>query len=322
MTSNPIYTDFITKLMSCKDVRPDAAEYFTEDWFIKSMRKPKTHPEYISSVDFSENINEISKQHFEYGYGAERIAKNVFPEKHQQPESLRRYIKLALRDRTPEEKSQRKISFSLHQTKHDLFGAEDEIIRLYKSGVSLERLLSMFSWRPATIKSILVDDGCFYDSFYMKQNKNNGNKITSDKSKERTDDERNEIHEKQQKHRFYEYTMPSGNKINIQGYEKYSLDDYFKSGGMEENVNIRRSFKYELDGKQKRYYADMVLIDTGKIIETKSLWTLKKEINKNLVLMKTFLDRNIPFEFWVYTRSRKRTILSSVEEVKKFLHLQ
>jgi hypothetical protein len=116
-----------------------------------------------------------------------------------------------------------------------------------------------------------------------------------------------EIYEKQNKKSYYlkEYTLPSGNKIKIQGYENFALDELFKNNFNENDIitgckNVPEIWYNVLNDKIKRHYVDIFIPSLNKCIEIKSTWTFN--IQKNIVFLKqkSAKELNYLYEIWVY----------------------
>ena len=120
------------------------------------------------------------------------------------------------------------------------------------------------------------------------------------------------IFKKQQISKFKIYILPSGKKIKIQGYEGIYLNEYFKDGKLEENIIIHPTqdvvgkiwYKDSSDQK-RRYYPDFYIPTENKIVEVKSVWTMKKELEKNLLKEKACIEYGYNFEFKIYNKYQR-----------------
>lgn len=82
-----------------------------------------------------------------------------------------------------------------------------------------------------------------------------------------------------------QYVFPSGNIVEVQGYENYAIDYLLNNGVNETNIFISsKNFSskigkiyYELNEKQHRYFPDIVVNENNEYIiyEIKSLYTYK-----------------------------------------------
>jgi len=110
-------------------------------------------------------------------------------------------------------------------------------------------------------------------------------------------------------YRWYNYILPSGKEVKIQGYEDKFLDEYFNSGGLESNIIIEKCdisskigkiWYNTQDGKKHRYYPDIYLIEEHKIIEVKSDYTASNNIEINELKRQACLDKGLNFEYKIY----------------------
>jgi len=117
-----------------------------------------------------------------------------------------------------------------------------------------------------------------------------------------------EIFEKMNKNSYYlkEYTLPSGNKIKIQGFEHFALDDLFQKENMNENdiitgcKNVPTIWYNDYSGKKHRHFVDIYIPSQNKCIEIKSTWTFTKQ--KEVVFLKLNAAKELGYlyEIWVY----------------------
>jgi hypothetical protein len=116
----------------------------------------------------------------------------------------------------------------------------------------------------------------------------------------------NEVYEKINKSSYYikKFTLPSGNIINIQGYEHFALDELLKN--IKENdiitgsKNVPTIWYNDESGKKHRHFVDIFIPSQNKCIEVKSTWTFKKQ--KEIVLLKKIAAKELGYlyEIWVY----------------------
>jgi hypothetical protein len=101
-----------------------------------------------------------------------------------------------------------------------------------------------------------------------------------------------------------DYILPSGNILQIQGYERFALDELLQ---MLDETEIKHNghnvpeLWYDDDtGKKHRHIVDFFIPSQNKCIEVKSTWTLK--IKKDNVLLKQTAAKLLGFEYeiWVY----------------------
>lgn len=124
------------------------------------------------------------------------------------------------------------------------------------------------------------------------------------------------IFSKSSKKQFKDYKLPSGKIIKIQGYEHFALDillgQYSENDILVSNSEIRNEIgilNYFMDDKDRIYIPDIYIKSCNKIIEVKSKWTYEIEIDKNELKKKSCLDNNILFEFWIFNKFGKLTII-------------
>ena len=124
-----------------------------------------------------------------------------------------------------------------------------------------------------------------------------------------------EYAEKVSKNSFHtkKYTLPSGNVINVQGYESYALDYLLHTENVHEDdiVTSRKEVPecwYHKDGKNHRYYVDIYIPTQNRCIEVKSTWTYAKK-GKDHVYAKLNALKHDGFnvELWVYNDKKQCT---------------
>jgi hypothetical protein len=116
----------------------------------------------------------------------------------------------------------------------------------------------------------------------------------------------NEVYEKINKSSYYikEYILPSGNIINIQGYEYFALDELLKIINENDIItgskNVPTIWYNDESGKKHRHFVDIFIPSQNKCIEVKSTWTFKKQ--KEIVLLKKIAAEELGYlyEIWVY----------------------
>jgi hypothetical protein len=105
--------------------------------------------------------------------------------------------------------------------------------------------------------------------------------------------------------------MPSGNKIKVQGYEPFALDELIKKYEETDIITERKDIpriKYTIDEKQKYYFPDIHIKSINTIIEVKSNWTYKcKEDNIQEKANATKLA-GYNYEIWIYDDKGNKTV--------------
>jgi len=105
-------------------------------------------------------------------------------------------------------------------------------------------------------------------------------------------------------YRRKEYTLPSGKKLFVQGYEPIVLDDLFKVY-LENDILIDDSdienrvgkIFYKYDGKTRRYYPDIYIVSENKIIEVKSQYTYDIDLLINIAKRDACINHGLEFAF-------------------------
>lgn len=110
-------------------------------------------------------------------------------------------------------------------------------------------------------------------------------------------------------HSFHskKYTLPSGKEIKIQGDEWMFLDEYFKEGNKEEDIVIHPTqdiigklwYKTD-DEKSHRYYPDFYIPKDNLIVEVKSSYTYRSNININILKEAYCREVGYKFQFAIY----------------------
>lgn len=116
-------------------------------------------------------------------------------------------------------------------------------------------------------------------------------------------------------YKWYNYTLPSGRIVEIQGYENIFLDEYFKNGGYEDNILINNNdisdkigiiYYYNIDDNKKhRYFPDFYLIKENTIVEVKSTWTYKASIHINKLKEQACINKGLNFIYKIYNSKKE-----------------
>ena len=137
-------------------------------------------------------------------------------------------------------------------------------------------------------------------------------KETNDKKNAENPNRPQEIYSKIKKKSFStkDYTLPSGEIIQVQGYENLALDELFENNYKEDEIITQcDEIEYEFNNKIHYYYADIYLINENKIIEVKSTWTFDKDYDKNIAKKNACLEQGFDFEFWIYDNKKNKKII-------------
>jgi len=120
-----------------------------------------------------------------------------------------------------------------------------------------------------------------------------------------------EVREKQQKNalRKKEFIMPSGTKYLVQGYEPFAIRDLLQ---IYDESQIKISIKdiprilYKSGEKDHYYFPDIFIPHENKIIEVKSMWTIKSKGDNIEIKKNACLSENYKYEIWVYDAKGQR----------------
>ena len=97
--------------------------------------------------------------------------------------------------------------------------------------------------------------------------------------------------------------MPIGNVRNIQGYEHYALRDLLKIYKEDEIITLRKDIPripYIFNSKNKYYFPDIYIPHENKIIEVKSTWTYKRDLDINKLKSEATINSGYNYETWIY----------------------
>jgi hypothetical protein len=108
-----------------------------------------------------------------------------------------------------------------------------------------------------------------------------------------------------------EYYLPSGNIIQIQGYEHFALDELLNNNIEENDVitgckNVPTIWYEDETGKKHRHYVDIFIPSQNRCIEVKSTWTAK--LNKHNIYLKQIAAKKLGYEYeiWVYNNKAEK----------------
>ncbi len=102
-----------------------------------------------------------------------------------------------------------------------------------------------------------------------------------------------------------QYTFPSGNVINYQGYENFAFDELLNIEKINEtDIIVNRKEVPEIwyndkNGKKHRHYVDFYIKSQNRCIEVKSAWTNQ---DKNNVFEKqtAAIDLGYKYDIWIF----------------------
>jgi hypothetical protein len=110
------------------------------------------------------------------------------------------------------------------------------------------------------------------------------------------------------------YKMPSGNIIQIQGYENFALDELIINEKINESdiitgcKNVPEIWYNDENNNKKRHYVDIFIPSQNKCIEVKSTWTYTKQIDIVLLKQKAAKELGYKYEIWVYNNKKEKII--------------
>ena len=103
-----------------------------------------------------------------------------------------------------------------------------------------------------------------------------------------------------------EYKFPSGNIIQIQGYEHYALDELINiEKTIESDIitgckNVPTVWYIDVSSKKRRHFVDIFIPSQNRCIEVKSTWTAKKNEETIFLKQKAAKELGYLYEIWVY----------------------
>lgn len=113
----------------------------------------------------------------------------------------------------------------------------------------------------------------------------------------------NEIYDKVNFYKPKEYILPSGRKINLQGYEPKALDELLEKYNETDIKTYRGEMPaiwYIKNNKKHRYYPDFYIPKDNLIIEVKSGWTMQKDFFVNMLKAHYTKKMGYKFKFMVF----------------------
>lgn len=118
-----------------------------------------------------------------------------------------------------------------------------------------------------------------------------------------------EISENMIKHAYNkkEYTMPSGKKLYLQGYEPFMLDYLLSVENIDEgDIFTKRNEVPEIwyndkNDKKRRHYVDFYIKSQNRCVEVKSTFT-NQEKNNVFEKQKAAKDLGLKYEIWIFNK--------------------
>ena len=104
---------------------------------------------------------------------------------------------------------------------------------------------------------------------------------------------------------FKTFKFPSGNIIEIQGYEHFALKELLDNGIIEEDIitgsdNVPEIWYIDGENKKRRHYVDIYIKSQNRCIEVKSEWTLKLQEKFMSYKQNTAKTIGYEYEIWIY----------------------
>jgi len=108
------------------------------------------------------------------------------------------------------------------------------------------------------------------------------------------------------------YITPTGKQYIIQGYEHIALDELFQQYSDNDIIigkSIVPQINYTYNDNKKVYYPDIYIPKENKIIEVKSTWTYKIQLDKNTCKANKCKSLGYIYEFWIYDNKKNKQII-------------
>jgi hypothetical protein len=109
----------------------------------------------------------------------------------------------------------------------------------------------------------------------------------------------------QNAYKSYDYQLPSGKVIRLQGYEKFAVDFLLSKGHEETDIITARgevpTIWYKDGNKNRRYFIDIFIPSKKLGIEVKSTYTYESNSNKVQLKQEAFKQAGYECEIWVMT---------------------
>lgn len=135
-----------------------------------------------------------------------------------------------------------------------------------------------------------------------------------------------DVFDKQQKsaNKFKTYTMPSGRRVHIQGYESFALD-HLLTIDKEDNILVDRRnmpvIYYKYEGRTHRYFPDIYVRDPNPsepdlVVEVKSMYTLTDDLAKNRCKFRYADASNLAIIILVFDGKNKKPVREIIEDAQ------
>jgi hypothetical protein len=103
-----------------------------------------------------------------------------------------------------------------------------------------------------------------------------------------------------------QYTMPSGNIIDYQGYENFGFDRLLNEEHIDEHdiitkrTEVPEIWYVDKNDKKRRHYVDMFVKSQNRCIEIKSTWTSKQENSNIYEKQAAGIQLGYNYEVWIF----------------------
>lgn len=106
------------------------------------------------------------------------------------------------------------------------------------------------------------------------------------------------------------YQFKNNEIVEVQGYEFFALDLLQKQGYTFKEIEIESiEIQYQFNNKNCVHFPDIYLPKENRIIEVKSTWTYKKQLDKNIEKQKSCIKKGYKYEFWIFNKKGELTII-------------
>ncbi len=114
-------------------------------------------------------------------------------------------------------------------------------------------------------------------------------------------------------HAHKEHELPSGNIVNVQGYEPWAID-FLLQTYTEDDIQTVSDHKLAIDyigidNKKHKYIPDLYIKSKNLIIEVKSDYTYKVDLQTNNLKAQSCISAEYDFKFYVFDKKKKLTII-------------
>lgn len=111
------------------------------------------------------------------------------------------------------------------------------------------------------------------------------------------------------------FTFPSGNKINVQGYEPTAISLLLQNFTENEITTRKKDMPeiwYTLNDIRHRYYPDIFIKSQNRFIEVKSEYTYQSKKEENILKHNQCLDYGYKHEIWIFnTKQRLMEVINN-----------